>query len=105
MLRTHEAAMFSEFALIAGTLREQQVAAHMSPAEREAHRLEKFRKLARYANEHSAYYRDIIAERGIDMATCTPEDFPVLDKTLLMSNFDRIVTDPRITKQGVTDFL
>jgi phenylacetate-CoA ligase len=97
--------MFSELSLIAGALREQRTAAHLSRQEREERRLEKFRRLVGHANEHSSYYRDIIAERGIDVATCRPEDFPVLDKTLLMANFDRIVTNPRVTKQGITDFL
>jgi phenylacetate-CoA ligase len=34
-----------------------------------------------------------------------PADFPVLTKSLLMANFNDIVTDPRINKQVVADFL
>ncbi|HEV7692880.1 MAG TPA: hypothetical protein VGO52_18745 [Hyphomonadaceae bacterium] len=97
--------MLSELTMIAGMLREQSRTAHLSPEEREARRLEKFRRLVRHANEHSPFYRDIIASHGIDIATARPEDFPVLDKTTLMANFDRIVTDRRITRQGITDFL
>lgn len=74
-------------------------------AEFEAIKLQKFRALARYANLHAPYYADIIRERGIDVRTCMPADFPVLTKSLLMANFDAIVTDPRLTKQGVADFL
>ncbi len=54
---------------------------------------------------HAPYYANIIRERGLDLDTCTPADFPVLTKSLLMANFDAIVTDPRITKQVVADFL
>jgi phenylacetate-coenzyme A ligase PaaK-like adenylate-forming protein len=67
--------------------------------------LKKFRKLARHAGRHSSYYTGIIRDSSIDLETCTPEDFPVLTKSLLMENFDRVVTDPAVTRQGVTDFL
>jgi phenylacetate-coenzyme A ligase PaaK-like adenylate-forming protein len=71
----------------------------------EALKLAKFRRLATLAGQRSSYYAQIIAERGIDVASCTPADFPVLTKSVLMANFDRIVTDPRITRQSVAQFL
>ena len=74
-------------------------------AELEAIKLRKFRSLVRHASLHAPYYAGIIRERGLDVDTCTPADFPVLTKTLLMANFDAIVTDPRITKKVVADFL
>jgi phenylacetate-coenzyme A ligase PaaK-like adenylate-forming protein len=37
--------------------------------------------------------------------TCRPEDFPVLTKRILSERFDEIVTDPRITRDGITAFL
>ncbi len=74
-------------------------------AELDAIKLEKFRALVRHANEKAPYYSNIIRERGIDLNTCVPTDFPVLTKALLMANFDGIVTDPRITRQVVADFL
>jgi phenylacetate-coenzyme A ligase PaaK-like adenylate-forming protein len=74
-------------------------------AEFEARRLRKFRALVRYANAHSPYYAGIIRERGLDLQSCVPADFPVLTKTLLMANFDAILTDRRITRQVVADFL
>lgn len=74
-------------------------------AELDAAKLVKFRALVRHANAHSPYYASIIAERGIDIDICTPTDFPLLTKTILMENFDRIVTDPAITRSAVADFL
>lgn len=68
-------------------------------------RLKKFHKLVRHANENAPYYTRIIKQLGIDIETCVPQDFPVLDKVLLMENFDDIVTDRRISKQGIADFL
>jgi phenylacetate-CoA ligase len=74
-------------------------------AEFEAVKLRTFRALVRHANAHAPYYADIIRERGIYLDACTPADFPVLTKSLLMANFDRIVTDRRVTKKAVADFL
>jgi phenylacetate-CoA ligase len=74
-------------------------------AEFEAAKQHRFRSLVRHASVHAPYYANIIRERGLDLETCRPADFPVLTKTLLMANFDAIVTDPRISKQVVADFL
>ncbi|HEY2783119.1 MAG TPA: hypothetical protein VGI90_20260 [Steroidobacteraceae bacterium] len=71
----------------------------------EAAKAHKFRALARHAQAHAPYYANIIRERGIDLGTCTPADFPLLTKSLLMANFDAIVTDRRVTKQAVAEFL
>jgi phenylacetate-coenzyme A ligase PaaK-like adenylate-forming protein len=85
--------------------REIRRARKLGRADFEAWKLEKFRRLVRHANEHSAYYRRIIAERKIDVARCKPADFPVLTKSLLMQNFDEISTARGVTKEGVADFL
>ncbi len=77
----------------------------MSRAELDALKLEKFRKLVRHAKINSPYYAEIIAERNINIDTCTPSNFPVLTKSILMANFDRIVTDKSITKEKVDEFL
>jgi phenylacetate-CoA ligase len=74
-------------------------------AELEALKQRKFRSLVRHANAHAPYYARIIRERGLDVDHCVPADFPVLTKSILMANFDDIVTDVRITKQVVADFL
>src|SRR5262245_1451059 len=77
----------------------------LSPQEFAAMKLDKFRQLVRYANERSPYYRQLIDERRIDLDRCTPGDFPPLTKSILMANFDRIVTDRSVTKAGIADFL
>jgi phenylacetate-coenzyme A ligase PaaK-like adenylate-forming protein len=74
-------------------------------AELEAEKHRKFRALVRHANANSPYYARLIRERAIDLETCRPADFPVLTKSLLMANFDDIVSDRRITKKSVADFL
>jgi phenylacetate-coenzyme A ligase PaaK-like adenylate-forming protein len=86
-------------------MRELKRLENLTRAELEEIKLGKFRRLVAWAVERSPYYADIVRERGIDAATCTVEDFPVLTKSTLMANFDRIVTDRRITKQVVSDFL
>lgn len=77
----------------------------MTRAELEAWKLIKFRKLVAHAHQHSPFYADLVRERSINLDTCVPVDFPVLTKSTLMANFDRIVTDKRITKQRLAEFL
>jgi len=86
-------------------LQELRRNARLTRAGLEELQLRKFRRLVTHVSRHSPYYQDIIRERGIDIATCVPGDFPVLRKSVLMENFDRIVTDRRITRQAVADFL
>jgi phenylacetate-coenzyme A ligase PaaK-like adenylate-forming protein len=74
-------------------------------AELEALKLQKFHALVRHACAHAPYYANIVRERGIDTNTCVPGDFPLLTKSLLMANFDAIVTDRRLTREVVADFL
>jgi phenylacetate-coenzyme A ligase PaaK-like adenylate-forming protein len=66
--------------------REFRVNASLSPEAFQNQKLAKFRTLAAYAAKHSPWYRDIINERGIDLSSCVPEDFPVLTKSILMDN-------------------
>lgn len=77
----------------------------MSRAELDADKLKRFRELVDFANARSPFYADLIRERGIDIRNCTPADFPVLTKKVLMDNFDRIVTDPNISKAKIAEFL
>lgn len=75
-----------------------------SRAELEELQLRRFRMLVAHCAQHSPYYRDIIAERGIDPATCVVEDFPVLDKATVLANYDAIATDPAVTWARVSAF-
>ena len=74
-------------------------------ADIEAAQVRKFRALARHAEARSPYYARIIRRHAIDLNSCVARDFPVLTKSLLMANFDEIVTDPRVTKLKVLEFL
>jgi len=71
----------------------------------ESERLKKFRKLVKYANANSPYYAKIIRENCISIDSSVPEDFPVLTKSIAMENFDDIVTDRKITKKGIEEFV
>ena len=77
----------------------------LTRAELEALQLRKFRKLVRFARQHSPYYRRLMEERHIDPETCVPTDFPVLTKAEVIEHFDDLVTDRRITKRRIADFL
>jgi phenylacetate-CoA ligase len=65
----------------------------------------KFRALLRHVQAYSPHYAKIIRERGLDVETCSVGDFPLLTKSILMANFNNIVTDRRVTKQVIADFL
>ncbi|CAN5302299.1 hypothetical protein BH11PSE2_BH11PSE2_03030 [soil metagenome] len=97
--------MFAELGMAIARLRDARRSARLTRAELDAVKLGKFRDLVRHANANAPYYTRLIAEHGIDVETCTPQDFPVLTKAILMANFDDIVTDRRITKQAVAEFL
>lgn len=71
----------------------------------EARKMRKFRRLAAHAARRSPYYSQLIQERGIAVENCTPAQFPVLTKAELMANFDRIVTDRRVSKKALERFL
>lgn len=71
----------------------------------EKKRQKKFIKLVKYVNAHSSFYADVIRNNKIDINNCRPEDFPVITKSEVMKNFDRIVTCKDITKAGISGFL
>ena len=58
--------------------------------------------IARHAAEHSPYYRERLrlpAGRRIGL-----EELPILDKAGLVENFDAIVTDPRLRRDGLLGY-
>lgn len=77
----------------------------MTRAQLEALQLRKFRRLAERAWRDSPYYRELMEARGIDPQRCVPTDFPVLTKSDVLRHFDRLVTDRRVTRARVTEFL
>jgi len=54
---------------------------------------------------NSRYYQRVIQENNIDIRNCTPEDFPVLTKEMVLEFFDEIITDRQISKEKLADFL
>ncbi len=84
---------------------EQRRNQHRSREEIAARRLDKFRRLVAHAAAKSPYYQEIIAANGINIEACRPEDFPPLTKREAMANFDRIITDPRVRKADVDQFI
>jgi phenylacetate-CoA ligase len=64
---------------------------------------ERLRKLLRHAVDHSPFYRE--KYRGIDVARCALADLPTTTKAELMANFDRVVTDPAVTRAGLEKFI
>ena len=58
-----------------------------------------FRELLEKVWKNSDFYRDYYGSHGIreqDLADVRVEDLPFISKRLLMENFDRAVTDPRL---------
>lgn len=78
---------------------------HMTRAQLEALQSRKFRRLATHAWRKSPFYREVMASRGLDPCHCRPADFPVLTKADVLRHFDRLITDPRITRARVAEFL
>ena len=61
-------------------------------------------KIVKYAVEHSEFYRELYK----DFPITRQMDFtklPVVTKPMIAENFDKIVTDPTITKKEVSEFL
>lgn len=64
---------------------------------------QKFRDVLKYAMAHSPFYREFY--KGIDPETCLLQDLPILTKRLMMDNYDRLVTDPRLNLKELEEFL
>jgi len=64
---------------------------------------QKLRQLLHHANSHSAYYRERF--QGINLDTCKLQDLPILKKTDMMNRFEDFVTDKRLKKQPIIDFM
>ncbi len=77
----------------------------MSRSRLEAAQIKKFRQLVAFVLRRSPYYRSVIQDRGIDPQTCVPTDFPILTKENVIEHFDDIVTNPRIKRRDIADFL
>ena len=61
----------------------------------------RLKKLVRFARKNSPFYEDLYKEIGED---CRLEDLPPVSKPDLMADFDRVVTDCRISMKRVDAF-
>jgi phenylacetate-coenzyme A ligase PaaK-like adenylate-forming protein len=77
------------------------------PADRlAAHRVQRLRELVRHAIDGSAWHRERLA--GVDLDRLDEaglRELPTMTKADLMVNFDRIVTDERLSLALVNDYL
>ena len=62
----------------------------------------RLRRLLEHAVERSPYYREALGE---DAAEAPLGDLPTLPKSLLLNQFDRVVTDPRLRRRDLEGFL
>jgi amino acid adenylation domain-containing protein len=61
-----------------------------------------FQKLLHYVWNRSGFYREYYASQGVrehELADVSINDLPLLPKKTLLDNFDRAVTDPRLTRR------
>ena len=73
-----------------------------SPKNREKIRQKRLRKLLKYANQHSTYYRTLY--EGIDLDHVKLSDLPPVTKIDLMDHFNDWITDKNVTKEEVDEF-
>lgn len=68
----------------------------------------RFKKILRYILEHSLFYQEFYQEQGISLKNIHDikvSDLPIIDKKILMDNFDRVVCDRRINLDALKSFL
>ncbi len=69
---------------------------------------QRFTSLLENVYHSSKFYRDLYSFHGIkpkDLKDIIPKDLPIIDKAMVMDNFDSLVTDPSITRKLVEEFL
>lgn len=68
---------------------------------------QKLRRLLHYAYENSEYYRDSFEKTGItaEKIDSTPlSKFPTIDKSILLAQFDSLVTDSDLNQEEIRCF-
>lgn len=69
---------------------------------------EKLFKLIKYAIERSEFYRDLYEKNGITLENYKDiplEEYPTVNKRLMQEYFDKVVTDKRIKKREIEEFI
>lgn len=62
------------------------------------------RRIVKLAYKKSSFYRELYDQAGVDISNFRLEDLPTVDKKMLMSNFDRVMTTPEVTLREVEEF-
>ncbi len=68
----------------------------------------RFRKVVTHAYNSSPFYRDLYSAHGIqerDLASISSTDLPIIDKTMIMDNFESLFTGKKYTCDEVEEFL
>jgi len=69
---------------------------------------QRFTCLLKKTYHSSSFYRDLYSSHGIkpkDLYDVAPADLPILDKSMVMDNFDSLITDQAITRRAVEEFI
>ncbi|MBI9080094.1 MAG: phenylacetate--CoA ligase family protein [Pseudodesulfovibrio sp.] len=69
---------------------------------------QRFTALLKKTYHSSEFYRDLYSSHGIkpkDLSDVAPADLPILDKTMVMDNFDSLIADKSITRRAVEEFI
>jgi len=60
--------------------------------------------LVKWAYTNSAFYRKLYDEAGVNIHNFELEDLPLVNKQMLMDNFDEVMTTPEITEREIKEF-
>ena len=65
----------------------------------------KFRKMIKFAYKNSSFYHNFYCSKGIsqkDLDIIEINELPIVEKDIIMDNFDDVVTTQDIDKQGIS---
>lgn len=93
--------------LIQGLLRLYEINGYKNLRRNEVEALQKkkLHRLIGFVAKNSSYYSEIIETKKINLEKYNLDEFPVLSKSDLTSNFDRIVTDKELTLSKCEKFI
>ncbi|WP_066017873.1 hypothetical protein [Endozoicomonas atrinae] len=72
------------------------------------HQQQNFTKLLNYVWEHSPFYRDYYSSHGItaeSLADIKVTDLPIINKEILMDNFDTVSNDPFLKRRPLETWI
>ncbi|MCF8009086.1 MAG: hypothetical protein K9K32_04915 [Halanaerobiales bacterium] len=69
---------------------------------------EKLKKLLKYTFKNSAFYKELYKDRGLDygdLDNIKLERLPTVNKTMIMENFNDVLTTNHIKKKNIVRFI